>query len=124
MPYRSISTDQLESELESEYCGKDPPQRTENEKGCLNRAQQSFINNIPFLTKILGQIVKTTHPSAAELWKELRRLGDLKKILLYLAAHFKTSLLKDYRCLKTRDDTLSRGRRKPCESHDRKRAVP
>jgi len=114
MPYRSISTDQLESELESEYCGKDPLQRTENEKGCLNRALQSFIINIPFLTKVLGQTVKTTCPSAAELWKELRRLGDLKKILLYLAEHFKTSLLKNYRCLKFREDTLSRGTRMLC----------
>jgi hypothetical protein len=114
VPYRAISTDQLESELESEYYGKDPPQRTENEKGCLNRAVQSFINNIPFLTKILGQTVKTTRPSAAELWKELRRLGDLTKILLYLAEHFKTSLLKNYRCLKIRDDTLSRGVQMSC----------
>jgi len=109
VPYRPISTGQLESELESAFCGKDPPHRTENEKGCLNRARKSFIINIPFLTKLLGQVIKTTRPSAAELWKELRKLGDLKEILLYLATHFKTSLLKTYRCLKLHDDTLSRG---------------
>ena len=114
VPYRPISTGQLESELESEFYGKDPPPRTENEKGCLNRARQSFINNIPFLTKILGQTLKTSRPSAAGLWKELRRLGGLKEILLYLATHFKTSLLKDYRCLKFCDDTLSRGVRMSC----------
>lgn len=100
VPYRPISTDQLESKLESAFSGKDPPPRTEKEKGCLNRALRCFIKNIPFLTRVLGQIVETTRPSAAVLWKQLRRLGNLKEILLDLAVNFKTSLLKDYRCLK------------------------
>lgn len=109
IPYRPVSTALLEKGFESAFSGKDPPPLSEKEKGCLKRAIQSFMKNIPFLTNILGQIVETTRPSAAGLWKELRKLGDLKTILLYLARHFKTSLLKDYRCLKLRCDPLSRG---------------
>lgn len=109
IPYRPVSTDLLEKGFESAFCGKDPPPLSENEKGCLKRAVQSFMKNIPFLTNILGQTVETIRPSAAELWKELRRKGDMKAILLYLARHFKISLLKDYCCLKLRLNHLSRG---------------
>jgi hypothetical protein len=111
IPYRPVSTDLLEKGFESAFSGKDPPSLSENEKGCLKRAIQSFLINIPFLTNTLGQIVETTHPSAAMLWRELRKLGDMKEILLYLAHHFKVSLLKDYRCLKLRLDHLGRGQR-------------
>ena len=100
LPYRPISTDLLEAGFEATFSDKDPPLLRENEKGCLNRAHDSFIRNIPFLTNMLGQIVETTCPCAAQLWKELCKLGNLKGILLYLARHFKTSLLKDYKCLK------------------------
>lgn len=101
LPYRAISTEQLESELDSAFCGKDSPQQTENEKGCLKRALHSFIQNTPSLADALGQIIKTIHPSAAQLWKELRELaGTLRKILLYLADPFKVSLLGMYQCLR------------------------
>ena len=100
VPYRPISTQLLESGLDCAFLDKDPPPLTENEKGCLKRACQSFIQNIPFLTDTLGQIIKTTHPSAAQLWQELRELsGTMSEILLYLAALFKVSLLGMYRCL-------------------------
>lgn len=109
IPYRPVSTELLEKGFESAFSGKDPPPLSENEKGCLKRALQSFMTNIPFLTNILGQIVETIRPTAAKLWQELRKLGDMKAILLYLAQHFKVSLLKDYRCLKLRVDHLGRG---------------
>jgi hypothetical protein len=110
VPYRPITTDQLESALECAFSGKDPPRRTEKEKGCLNRALQSFIINIPFLANKLGQILKRIRPSAAELWQELRQLGDMRRILSYLAEHFKTSLLKDYGCVKCCSDTFCCGK--------------
>lgn len=109
VPYRPISTDLLESAFECAFSGKDPPPQREKEKGCLNRAVQSFINYTPFLSDKLGQIIKLIRPSAATLWLELRQLGDTKRILCYLAEHFKTSLLKDYRCLKG-DDTFCYGK--------------
>ncbi len=99
VPYRSLSVGLLESGLDAAISGNDPPKLSENEKGCLKRACRSFFQNIPFLTNILGQIVKTTRPSAAELWQELREPGELKASHLYLAENFKTSLLKDYHCL-------------------------
>lgn len=92
----------LESGLESAFNDEAPQHRTENEKGCIKRATKSFCSNIPFLTKVLGQIVETTCPSAAQLWQELKRLGDMQAILRFLAEHFNTSLLKDYKCLKPR----------------------
>ncbi len=110
IPYRPISTGLLESELEGSFSGKDPPPRTEKEKGCLIRALQSFVKNIPSLAEKLGQIVKTTSLTAAKLWKELCVLGDMQGILLYLAKYFKTSLLRDYCCLKPRGATLARGK--------------
>lgn len=120
VPYRPISTSLLESVLECTLNGRDPPERTEKEKGCLNRATQSFIINIPFLTNKLGQMIKVIRPSATELWQELRRLGDMKQILGYLAEHFKTSLLKNYRCL----HPLARGERDPCRGALKISAVP
>jgi len=109
IPYRPVSTDLLEKGFEHAFFDKDPPLLSENEKGCLKRAVRSFMINIPFLTNTLGQIVETTRLSAAMLWKELRKLGDMQAILLYLAQHFKISLLKDYRCLKLRRDHFGRG---------------
>lgn len=120
VPYRPISTSLLESALECTLNGRDPPQRTEKEKGCLNRALQSFIINIPFLANKLGQMIKVIRPSAAELWQELRELGDMNQILGYLAEHFKTSLLKNYRCLQP----FVRGERAPCRSALKISAVP
>jgi len=100
--YRPMSAAMLESGLDSAFNGKEQGPRTEKEKGCIKRATKSFCSNIPFLTNVLGQIVETTCPSAAQLWKELKQLGDMQAILRFLAEHFNTSLLKDYKCLKPR----------------------
>lgn len=102
LPYRPMSATMLESGLESAFNDEAPQPGTENEKGCIKRATKSFCSNIPFLTNVLGQIVETTCPSAAQLWQELKRLGDMQAILRFLAEHFNTSLLKDYKCLKPR----------------------
>lgn len=120
VPYRPIRASLLESGLNCELNGLDPPERTEKEKGCLNRAVQSFITNTPFLANKLGQMIKLIRPSAAELWQELRGLGDMTRILGDLAEYFKTSLLKNYRCL----HPLIRGQRAPCRSALKISAVP
>ena len=82
--------------------GRAPPKVTENERGCLKRAQSRFLQRIPSLTEVLGQMIKTVSPSATQLWVQLRKLGKLSDILLFLAEKFKTSLLGDYRCLRPR----------------------
>ena len=102
LPYRPVGCDLLEAWLEAEITGRDPPKVTENERGCLKRAQSRFLQRIPSLTEVLGQMIKHVSPTATQLWVQLRKLGKLTDILCFLADKFKTSLLGDYRCLAPR----------------------
>jgi len=100
LPYKPIGVEKVEKQFDAEYAGSEPPREcTEIEKGCLARAVRSFVQHTPTLSNRLGQMIKTIDPTARELWRCLRRLGGLKEILRILAEKFKTSLLRDYRCL-------------------------
>jgi hypothetical protein len=44
-------------------------------------------------------MIRPVKPTAAQLWKQLRRKSNLAVILLELAKPFNTSLLHDYLCL-------------------------
>ena len=94
LPYRSVGVDLLETWMDAVFMdGRAPPQVTENEKGCLKRAHERFLQRIPSLTEVMGQMIKAVSPTATQLWVQLRKLGKLRDILLFLAKDFKTSLL-------------------------------
>ena len=102
LPYRLVGVELLEAWLDAELMSRAPPQVTENERGCLERAHTRFLQRIPSLTEVLGQMIKTVSPTATQLWVQLRKLGKLRGILRFLAEKFKTSLLGGYRCLHPR----------------------
>ena len=99
LPYRPVGTDLLEKWFDAECMGRGPPEVTENERGCLKRALARFLQRIPSLSEVLGQMIKVFSPTATQLWVRLRKLGKLTEILRLLAEDFKTSLLGHYRCL-------------------------
>jgi hypothetical protein len=99
LPYRPIGVGLIEAEIDARYRGRAPPTATEKEKGCLERAMTRFLQRIPSLTAVLGQMLQIINPTATQLWIGLRKLGKLEEILRLLAEDFKTSLLGDYRCL-------------------------
>jgi len=103
LPYRPVGTDLLEGWLDAIFMeGRAPPRVTENEKGCLERAVARFLQRIPSLIEVLGQMITVLSPSATQLWGQLRKLGKLTEILRLLAEDFKTSLLGHYLCLRPR----------------------
>ena len=102
LPYRLVDADLLEAWFDAKLMSRAPPQVSENEKGCLKRALTRFLQRIPSLTEVLGQMINVLSPTATQLWVRLRELGKLDAILRFLAENFKTSLLGDYCCLQPR----------------------
>lgn len=103
LPYRAIGVDLFERWFDSLFIeGRGPPMVTEKEKGCMDRAVTRFIQRIPSLTVVLGQMIGVISPTASQLWIGIRKLGKLREILRLLAEDFKTSFLGDYRCLRPR----------------------
>ena len=100
LPYRAVEVELLERWFDSRHRGRDPPEVTEVERGCLERAERRFAQRTTSLTSTLGQMIKAIRPTAQRLWIELRKSRRLVEILGWLAEKFKTSLLGDYRCLK------------------------
>ena len=100
LPYRAVPVPLVKKHFDAQANGKAPPVATEKEKGCLKRAWARFNGRVDALVTVLGQMILGVKPSAITLWKQLRRWGNLSKILLQLAEPFKTSLLGDYLCLK------------------------
>jgi hypothetical protein len=101
LPYRAISVAKVEAHFDAQANpghGREESV-TENEKGCLKRAWARFKQRVCSLTATLGQMIEAVKPTASQLWNQLRRQSNLKKILLQLANPFNTSLLADYRCL-------------------------
>jgi len=99
LPYRPVGSDPASEWFDAVFMGRAPPKMTEKEKGCMERAVTRFLQRIPSLTAVLGQMIEVISPTATQLWIGLRKLGKLGKILRFLAEDFKTSLLGDYRCL-------------------------
>lgn len=102
LPYRPVGVGLLEKWLDAAFMGRGPPEVTENERGCLKRAMKRFLQRIPSLSEVLGQMIEKVSPTATQLWVQLRKLGELREILRFLAEKFKTSLLGDYQCLHPR----------------------
>jgi len=100
LPYRAVGADTVMRWFDAILAGRSPPPVTEKERGCLERSLEAFTQNIPALKSTLGQIVTTITTSAAQLWTQLRRGRNLVGILRFLADEFKTSLLRDYYCLR------------------------
>jgi len=100
LPYRPIGVEKVQQHFDAEYAEGKESACTEIEKGCLERAVKSFVQHTQSLCNKLGQMIRSIRPGARELWRELRRFGGLEKILRMLAEKFKTSLLRDYLCLK------------------------
>ena len=100
LPYRPVGTSLVEKWFDAVFMGRAPPKVTEKEKGCVERAVRRFLQHIPSLTEVLGQMINVLSPTATQLWVRLRKLGKLTEILRLLAEDFKTSLLADYRCLR------------------------
>jgi hypothetical protein len=100
LPYRAVPVPLVKKHFDAQAKGTPPPASTEKEKGCLKRAWARFNGRVEALVTVLGQMISAVKPNASTLWKQLRRWGNLPKILLHLAEPFKTSLLGDYLCLK------------------------
>jgi hypothetical protein len=101
LPYRPISVAQLEASFDAKAAGQPEPPASPVERGCLKRAWLRFHQRLNALTLLLGQMLQTRQSTDAKrIWPQLRRLGNLDRILHLLGRKFKTSLLLDYRCLK------------------------
>jgi len=100
VPYRPISASLLEKWFDYRLRGRSPPVVSEKGKGCVERALDRFLQRIPHLAEIMGQMISVIRPTATQLWSELRKHTKLADILRLLAAEFKISLLGDYRCLR------------------------
>jgi hypothetical protein len=101
LPYRAVPVSLVKKRFDALAKGTRLPAATEKEKGCLKRAWASFSGRIEPLIALLGQMIRPVKPCAADLWLQLRQWGNLPAILAQLAEPFKTSLLDDYRCLKS-----------------------
>ena len=102
LPYRAVAAPLVEKHFDAQANpGQAPePSATEKEKGCLKRAWARFRQRVEPLCTTLGQMIRPVKPTAAQLWKQLRRHSNLALILLELAQPFNTSLLHDYLCLR------------------------
>jgi hypothetical protein len=100
LPYRPVSVSKVQESFDARVLGTPEPPQTEKERGCLKRAWARFKQRVEALLTALGQMIATVEPNASELWKQLRRFGNLEAILRLLGGKFKISLLGNYRCLK------------------------
>jgi hypothetical protein len=102
LPYRAVPVPLVQQHFDAQANPnetKEPP-ATQKEKGCLKRAWARFKQRVAPLSATLGQMIRPVKPTAAQLWNQLRRQGNLAAILLHLARPFNTSLLHDYLCLR------------------------
>jgi hypothetical protein len=102
LPYRAVAVPLVEKQFDAQANpGQSPePPATQKEEGCLKRAWARFQQRVRSLTARLGQMIRPVKPTAAQLWNQLRRRGNLAAILLQLARPFHCSLLGDYLCLR------------------------
>lgn len=100
LPYRAVSVAKVEASFDAKAAGQPEPPGSEVERGCLKRAWARLRQRVAFLLAVLGQMIELLKPSVSEFWNQLRRFGNLERILHLLGRKDKTSLLGDYRCLK------------------------
>jgi hypothetical protein len=101
LPYRAISVAKVQACFDAKAAEEPEPAVSEVERGCLKRAWLRFGQRLNAFALLLGQMLQTRQSTAAKpIWTQLRRLGNLERILHVLGRKFKTSLLLDYRCLK------------------------
>jgi hypothetical protein len=101
LPYRAICVAKVQACFDAKAAEEPEPAVSEVERGCLKRAWLRFGQRLNALALLLGQMLQTRQSTAAKpIWTQLRRLGNLERILHLLGRKFKTSLLLDYRCLK------------------------
>lgn len=101
LPYIALSTAIVQADFDAWASGTDPPAASEKERGCLRRAFDRFAGRVAPLCALLGQMIRPIKPSVGECWKALRELDNLEGIVLLLGKKFNTSLLADYRCLRS-----------------------
>jgi hypothetical protein len=100
LPYRPLRAELVEGHFDARAEGRsEAAEAPEKQSGCLKRAWRRFTRRLDALASVLGQIVQIRQADAKRIWRQLRRLGNLREILRFLAEKFKTSLLGDYRCL-------------------------
>lgn len=99
LPYRAVSVPLAQASFDARSSGKPEPPVTENERGCLKRAWARLRQRVEALLTVLGQMIEAVKPNASEFWNQLRRYGNLEKILRLLSRKFKISLLGNYQCL-------------------------
>lgn len=100
LPYRAISVDKVQACFDAKAAEEPEPAVSPVEGGCLKRAWLRFGQRLNALALLLGQMLQTRQSTEAKpIWTQLRRLGNLERILHLLGREFKTSLLLDYRCL-------------------------
>ena len=80
--------------------GARPPPASEVEKSSLQRARIRLMQRISSLCGWLGQRMPVlAHNNIRGFWQALRSIGSAVKSLVWLAEHFKVSLLGDYQSL-------------------------
>lgn len=99
LPYRRLTTPQIETDFDARAADLPPPAATELETAALTRAWQALARHRALLSNLLGQLLPAALTTPAALWQHLRRWGSLADILHRLATPFHTSLCGHYRCL-------------------------
>jgi hypothetical protein len=104
LPYRSLTTTEVEEEFDrrSQELPAAAPPRSEKKGGCFDRAWTAWQRNSRRLVELVGLgLDRSALDGASQAWRALREGGSsLPGILAELWLRFKTSLLRDYRCLK------------------------
>lgn len=108
LPYRSLHAERLQAHADRQAGvgqGPDPPPG-ELEAGCLRRAWTRLRTRVEVLKNAFGPLVASGIRSVEALWLGMRHAkGTLNRILGFLAATHKISLLGDYRCLRLPDES-------------------
>lgn len=99
LPYRRLSTTQIEADFDARAANLSPPAATDLETGAFTRAWHALARHRARLSTLLGQLLPVGLTTPAALWQHLRRWGSLADLLHRLATPFHTSLCGHYRCL-------------------------
>jgi hypothetical protein len=109
LPYRSLAATELEAAFDSraevaaiaQPSAPSPP--SEKKSGCFDRAWTAWVRNSRKIAELIGhKLPRVASEDAAQCWRALRETLNISGMLAMLWTGFKTSLLKDYRCLAPR----------------------